>query len=80
MKLKGFLATNKDVPKEAYGAADRNIVNMLGTLAVLPDLDDSTPSEFQRLFRDKLKELWANPDALDSILEELEQKASEVIG
>ncbi|HIQ30008.1 MAG TPA: carbohydrate ABC transporter substrate-binding protein [Candidatus Caldiarchaeum subterraneum] len=80
VKLKGFLATNKDVPKDVYDAADRNIVNMLETLSVLPDLDDSTPSEFQLLFWDKLKELWANPDALDSVLEELEQKASEVIG
>lgn len=37
-------------------------------LAILPDMDDTIGGEWQRLFWDQLKLLWANPDKLPDIL------------
>lgn len=82
VRLKGFLATNKDVPAEAYGPADKAVVDFMGKpgIQVLPDLDDNTPSEFQTFFWGRLKDLWANPAMWESILDDLERKATETIG
>jgi len=37
-------------------------------LSILPDLDDTVGGDWQRLWWDQMKLLWANPDKLDEIL------------
>ena len=67
----GFLATNVDVPAEAYTPADKAVVDFLKTVDVVPDLDDAIGGEFQRTFWDQLKLLWTSPEMLDDVLETL---------
>ncbi len=69
----GFLATNVDVPAEAYNPVDRAVVEFMNTpgIKVVPDLDDAIGGDFQRAFWDQLKLLWVNPDALEDVLEAL---------
>ncbi len=71
----GHLATNVNVPLDAYPPVDREVAKLLVGKEVLSDLDDSIGGEFQPTFWDQLKLLWVNPDALDSVLEALQEKA-----
>ncbi len=43
-------------------------------MQIVPDLDDSVGGDWQTLFWDQLKLLWANPDQLDQILDTLTQQ------
>lgn len=65
----GFLPTNLKVPKEAFTPADKQVVDFLATVKVVPDLDDAVGGSFLREFRNQLKLLWVKPDALESVLE-----------
>ncbi|MFQ5910689.1 MAG: ABC transporter substrate-binding protein [Thermoplasmata archaeon] len=71
----GFLATNTDVPADAYSAADKEVVDFLATVQVVTDLDDAIGGEFQATFWDQLKLLWVDPGALDDVLQALEDVA-----
>lgn len=71
VKQGGFLATNYDVPAEAYSPADKAVVDFMKTVKVVPDLDDAIGGDFQLDFWDQLKLLWVNPNALDDVLESL---------
>lgn len=71
----GFLATNIDVPAEAYAAADKAVVDFLATVEVVMDLDDAIGGEFQTTFWDQLKLLWVDPGRLDAVLAALQAVA-----
>lgn len=73
----GFLATNIDVPADAYSEADKEVVDFLATVQIVNDLDDTIGDPFLRAFRDQLKLLWVDPGALDDVLEILEEKAQQ---
>ena len=82
VKAGGFLATNRDVPAEAYKPADKAVVDFLNTpgLVVVMDLDDAVGGEFQRTFWDQLKLLWVSPDALPDILEAIKEAHLKTLG
>lgn len=75
----GFLATNVDVPAEAYIPADKAVVDFMRTVKVVPDLDDAIGGKFQTTFWDQLKLLWANPDALDDVLKVISDAQMETL-
>ncbi|RLG50673.1 MAG: ABC transporter substrate-binding protein, partial [Thermoproteota archaeon] len=69
----GFLATNFDVPAEAYKPADKAVVDFMKTVSVVADLDDAIGGEFQLKFWDQLKLLWVEPEALDDVLKTISE-------
>lgn len=70
----GFIASNTQVPKEAYGVeVMAKLPELAAEVATVPDLDDSLGDPFQSEFWSQLKGLWASPDSnLDNILSSLE--------
>ncbi|MFN4046691.1 MAG: ABC transporter substrate-binding protein, partial [Acidilobaceae archaeon] len=44
------------------------VYEKVAKLQPLPDMDDTVGGDWQRLFWDQLKLLWANPDRLDDVL------------
>ncbi len=81
VKMKGYLAVHKGVPKSAYDAVDAKIVDWLNQYTVVPDLDDNFDySEFQLTFWNALYNLWSNPDNYQQILQQLEQEAESLWG
>jgi len=72
----GHIATALAVSLDAYPAVDRGVAEVLVGKEVLSDLDDTIGGEFQATFWDQLKLLWVNPEALDDVLEALQEKAA----
>ncbi|HDM92602.1 MAG TPA: carbohydrate ABC transporter substrate-binding protein [Candidatus Korarchaeota archaeon] len=75
VKQGGFLATNLDVPAEAYSPADKAVVDAMAQVEmVVPDLDDAVGGEFQTTFWDQLKRLWVDPreETLEDVLQILD--------
>ncbi|RLE75990.1 MAG: hypothetical protein DRJ44_04820, partial [Thermoprotei archaeon] len=81
VKMKGYLAPNLDVPLDAYDPIDSKVILILRESdAIVPDLDDACPGEFQLVIWAKIQEFFANPDNLDSILKDLESEADRIYG
>ena len=81
VRMKGYLAPNKDVPLNAYDPIDSKVINILNNAdAIVPDLDDACPGEFQLVIWSKIQEFFANPDNLDTILSEMEAEADRIYG
>ncbi|RLE76057.1 MAG: hypothetical protein DRJ44_04720 [Thermoprotei archaeon] len=81
VRMKGYLAPNKDVPLNAYDPIDSKVINILNNAdAIVPDLDDACPGEFQLVILSKIQEFFANPDNLDAILSEMEAEADRIYG
>jgi len=72
----GHIATALAVSLDAYPAVDRGVAEVLVGKEVLSDLDDTIGGEFQATFWDQLKLLWVNPEALDDVLEALQEKSA----
>ena len=78
----GFIASNLDVPDEAY---DLEIMRELSELAdeveLVPDLDDTVGDPFQSEFWAVLTGFWAEPDQeIDPLLEGLDDVLEESVG
>lgn len=71
----GALATHVDVPLDAHIPVDRGMAALMAGKEVLLDLDDTIGGEFQVTFWDQLKLLWVQPEALDDVLDALQEKA-----
>jgi len=69
----GFLAPHSDVPESAYSAIDRQVLQFMRTVTVVPDLDDAIGNPFQQTFWGELKAFWVNPEMdLDDMLQALQ--------
>lgn len=69
----GFLAANSDVPESAYSAADLQVVQVMGMVNLVSDLDDAIGNPFQQTFWDQLKAFWVDPTMdLDTMLQTLQ--------
>jgi len=75
----GRIATNLKVPVSAYPAQEQMILKVLGSVAVVPDIDDTIGGKFQTIMWDQLKLLWAKPTdtTLTSVLTAMEAAAVE---
>lgn len=71
----GYLAPNLKVDLNLYTPISRSVVEFLGSVRVVPDLDDAIGGEFQTTFWDQLKLLWVNPDTLSQVLTAIQAKA-----
>jgi len=81
VRMKGYLAPNLDVPLDAYDPIDSKVILILKESdAIVPDLDDACPGEFQLVIWSKIQEFFANPDNLDTILKDLEAEADRIYG
>lgn len=71
----GYLAPNKEVSLDLYTPVGRTVVEFLGTVRVVSDLDDAVGGTFQTTFWDQLKLLWVDPGALDDVLSAIQAEA-----
>jgi len=71
----GHIATNTNVPLDAYPPVDREVAEVMTGKEVLTDLDDTIGGEFQTTFWSQLKLLWVDPSKLDDVLNALEAVA-----
>jgi len=77
----GFVASNLEVPDEAYELdIMRSLSEMADETELVPDLDDALGDPFQSEFWSQLKGLWATPDTdIDSILGRLDEAHRETL-
>ena len=71
----GHIATNLNVPLDAYPPVDRQVAKVMVEKEILTDLDDTIGGVFQATFWDQLKLLWVDPTKLDDVLEAIEAAA-----
>ena len=69
----GRLSSRADFPLEDYMPAEATLAAAISDFVVLPDLDDTIGGEWQTIFWDQIALLWVEPDALDSVLETLQE-------
>ena len=68
----GKLSMRADVGPEYYPPAEQALVQAVGALKIVPDMDDTIGGDWQPTFWDQLKLLWVRPEALDDVLRALD--------
>ena len=79
VRLGGFFGTHADVPEDAYTPLDKEVLDFIKTVHIVPDLDDAIGGRFQTTFWDQLKGLWVDPSTatMNDVLETLQEVALE---
>lgn len=77
LELGGRLSSRADISLEVYPTNERNLAETVSTFTVLPDLDDTIGGEWQSIFWDQIALLWVDTDALDDVLETLQENMPE---
>ncbi|WP_207586782.1 extracellular solute-binding protein [Halomontanus rarus] len=77
----GFVASNLEVPEEAYDLeVMRELTALSGEVELVPDLDDTIGDPFQSEFWSQLTGFWAESDQdIDSMLESLDGALQETV-
>jgi hypothetical protein len=69
----GKLLVRNDIPASNYPKADQEVAALVARMSTtVRDLDDSVAGDWQRLFWEQLKLLWAEPESLEEVLDRLE--------
>lgn len=77
----GFIASNLEVPAEAYEVEImRDLSELADAVELVPDLDDTVGDPFQSEFWSQLTGLWADPDQdVESVAESLDDALRETV-
>lgn len=77
----GFLASNTEVPQDAYQLEIMaSLAQMADEATLVPDLDDSLGNPFQQEFWSQLTGLWTSPDTeIDTIVQRLDEVQTDTL-